>query len=312
MSSENYRLERMSDERFGDLKLLYENAFLTGITEDFLRQKYDTGFTKKKFFGYIAYDENNSPAAYYGIFPLFAEYKGKTILASQSGDTMTHSAHRGKGLFIRLARETFRLAREEGISFVYGFPNRQSYRGFMKLDWQHNGYMNKYKVIVPALPVSLASNKITALKKTYLKITGSVLSKYKTDVKYFENSVQQEDFIRVKHDEDYFRYKEYFKKYIISVHGRKVYLKIDNSLMVGDIERCGEKEFWQVIWGLKMIAFKTGVPVITFQVSPGTALDSFLAKKYKPEESLPVCYFSLAGDLDLSKLKFTLSDFDTF
>jgi hypothetical protein len=310
--ADQYRIERMSAEKFGDLKLLYKDAFMTEVTEEFLQQKYDTGFTGKKFIGFIAYDEKNNPAAYYGVFPLFAEYKGVTFLAAQSGDTMTHSAHRGKGLFIRLAAEAYRLAADEGINFIYGFPNRHnSYHGLMKLKWTHNGFMNRYRVIVPAMPLSIASSKVGALKKTYLKLAESVLSKHESSG-FFENSISQDEFIRIKHDEDYYSYKKYFKKYLVTVNGKNVYLKADNTLLIGDIERCSHHEFEHVISGLKLIAFKTGVPVITFQVSSGTEHDGFLAKKHKAEESLPACYLNLKSSLDLSKLKFTQADFDTF
>jgi GNAT superfamily N-acetyltransferase len=312
-SADQYRVERMSAEKFGDLELLYKDAFMTDITEDFLKQKYDTGFTGKKFIGFIAYDEKNNPAAYYGVFPLFAEYKGETILAAQSGDTMTHPAHRGKGLFIRLAAEAYRLASDEGINFVYGFPNKHnSYHGLMKLKWTHNGYMNKYRIIVPAMPLSLASAKVGALKKTYLKLAEAVLSKHESGSSYFENSIPQDEFIRIKHDTEYFSYKKYFKKYLATVSGKNVYLKADNTLQVGDIERCTYQEYEHVISDLKLIAFKMGVPVITFQVTPGTEQEGFLAKRYKAGESLPICFLNLKSELDLTKLKFTQADFDTF
>lgn len=307
-----YRFERMTNEKFGDLKLLYKDAFLSDVPVEFLRQKYDTGFTGVKFTGFIAYDKNNNPAAYYGVFPLFVEYKNETILACQSGDTMTHSAHRGKKLFIKLAEETFRLAEEVGIKFVYGFPNKNSYHGFMKLNWVHNGYMNKYKIIVPSLPLSFIASRTGALKKKYLKIANSELAKLNSGEEYIDNSISRDEFIRVKHDKPFFIYKEYFKKHLISVNGKKVYLKIENTLQVGDIEARTEEEFWQVIKGLKIIAFKIGTPVITFQLSPGTRQNSFMAKKYKPEEVVPICYYDIKSNLDLAKLKFTFADFDTF
>lgn len=313
MSSENYRLERMSEAGYGALKFLYKDAFLTGVTEEFLKKKYDTGFTGKKFIGYIAYDDNNFPAAYYGVFPLFAEHKGEVILAAQSGDTMTHSAHRGKGLFIRLANEAYRLAAEEGIQFVYGFPNKHnSYHGLMKLKWIHNGFINRYRIIVPSLPISIAAGKTAVLKKIYENRSEKVFSKFRSPNEYFNNSISQDDFIRVKHDEKYFNYKKYFKKHIAMVNGKNVYLKTDNTLLIGDIERCSDQEFMQVIKVLKKAAFKIGAPVITFQLSPGTEQDKFLAGKYKAGESLPVCYLNLGSSLDLSKLKFTQADFDTF
>ena len=46
--------------------------------------------------------------------------------------TVTHPAHRGKGLFKTLARQSYETAREEHYEFVIGVANANSYPGFIK------------------------------------------------------------------------------------------------------------------------------------------------------------------------------------
>ena len=53
-------------------------------------------------------------------------------MGAQSVDTMTASDFRRQGIFEDLARRTFKKARDLWIELVYGFPNRNSYQGFVK------------------------------------------------------------------------------------------------------------------------------------------------------------------------------------
>jgi hypothetical protein len=61
---------------------------------------------------------------------------GSRIIAGQSCDTMVRADQRNKKLFIRLAEENYARAANEGMKIVFGFPNRDSYPGFLrKLGW---------------------------------------------------------------------------------------------------------------------------------------------------------------------------------
>ena len=63
-------------------------------------------------------------------------FLGKEILAGQSCDTMIRSDQRGKRWFTRLAESNYEYASANGVQAVFGFPNRNSFPGFMKyLGW---------------------------------------------------------------------------------------------------------------------------------------------------------------------------------
>jgi hypothetical protein len=312
-SAGEYTFERLTDERLSALQYLYRDAFFTDVSLDFLRKKYDTSAYGLKYTGYVAYALDGSPAAYYGVFPLYVKYKEETILAAQSGDTMTHSRHRGKGLFFSLATEAYKLAKENGVKFVYGFPNKHnSYHGLMKLKWTHDGFINRYRIKVFTFPAAKIAQKIKFLSSLYGNYSEFILRRYESKKNCFENSISDSENIIILRDENYFSYKNYTKKYVLGIEGKNVYIKVDGSLLVGDIEKSDKEKFFKIIKKLKSLAFWLGAHNVVFQLSPAADYDAFLSERYEAEESLPVCYLDLGSGMELGRLKFSMADFDTF
>ncbi|MBK9419589.1 MAG: GNAT family N-acetyltransferase [Flavobacteriales bacterium] len=132
-----YYTERISSSNFSAFLEIFKASFgKLSVDEQHFRFKFNTAYTGHNWLGFIAFQkETNEPAAFYGVFPTIASIKGDQVIAAQSGDTATHPAHRGKGLFRLLHDRTMELCRLEGIAFVFGFPNEQSYPGFKKFHW---------------------------------------------------------------------------------------------------------------------------------------------------------------------------------
>lgn len=79
-------------------------------------------------------------AALYIVWPVMLRLGDEDVLGAQSMDTMTHPEYRGRGLFVSAAEECFALAKSRGFEVVYGFPNANSYPGFVRrLDFDHVG-----------------------------------------------------------------------------------------------------------------------------------------------------------------------------
>src|SRR5262249_23208544 len=56
-----------------------------------------------------------------------------------------------QGMFVALATECMKLAADRGVEALYGFPNANSYPGFVRrLDWDHTGDIPLW--IRPILP----------------------------------------------------------------------------------------------------------------------------------------------------------------
>lgn len=83
---------------------------------------------------------------HYAVCPVRLKVHGKLLKAGLSMTTMTHPAYSGKGVFTKLASA---LYSEEDIDLVYGFPNNNSHRGFIKnLDWQNITTIPTFRLLI--------------------------------------------------------------------------------------------------------------------------------------------------------------------
>src|SRR4051812_25684876 len=99
-----YTIERLSQSNINHVALLHSMVYNRVPSIDFFLKKYETSYTGAAYIGYIAYNANRLPIAYYGVIPTLISYSDKTILAAQSADTMTHPKFRYAGLFTSLAK----------------------------------------------------------------------------------------------------------------------------------------------------------------------------------------------------------------
>jgi len=109
----------------------------------------------------------------YTVVPVEMVVRGRTVLGAQSVDTMTANSFRRQGMFEQLARLTLRAAKNLGVEIVYGFPNKNSYQGFVgKLDFLSVGPVKQYtqrldwkRLAADKHPKSL----VKSIAKEYLK-----------------------------------------------------------------------------------------------------------------------------------------------
>jgi GNAT superfamily N-acetyltransferase len=71
-------------------------------------------------------------AAHYATIPVEAMLDGARAKGLLSLNTATHPTHQGKGLFVRLAEQTYARAGELGYEFVVGVANANSTPGFTR------------------------------------------------------------------------------------------------------------------------------------------------------------------------------------
>lgn len=309
-----YSFVRFDEDKIEDLILIFRSAAKTEVTREFIKKKFNTAVFGLNSIGFIAYhNETQKPAAFYGVFPCLVMYKNKTILAAQSGDTMTHVDHQGKGLFVALAKMTYEVAKKEGVKFIFGFPNENSYPGFSKkLNWVFKEKMKKYKIGVFTIPISFIAYRIPIFLSLYKKYVHFILSLYKLKDNSFNNSVITEDFGGLYRDEAFMNYKTYSENYLIKVSGYKIWLIPGQTVLVGDIEIRDNNNSDKAIRKLKTLAFFLGIYRIDFEVSPNSAWDNILSGKYKYIESYPCGYLNLSTDIDMDKIKYTYCDYDVF
>lgn len=314
MSSENkeYSIERLSKTNLVDVEKLHQAVYGNAAPADFFSNKYDTAYTGVEFTGFIAYNNNQFPVAYYGVIPCFIQYGDKIILAAQSADTMTHPKHRYKGMFVELSNICFELCRHIGIQIIFGFPNQNSFHGAIhKLGWQMTETMDCFSMPVNAIPWEMFSRQFSFLKGVYSKYIQLTLQKYLLTPTGITNSVISADYGGIYRDQDYLKYKTYFTRHVIRIGLTSFWIKINNGLIIGDIEGVTD-DFDEVLNKLKKLARKLGVSQIQFHSSPHTQLHRLFAERYKAVPSFPVLFQDFESGIPIDKIKFTLADIDIF
>jgi hypothetical protein len=309
-----YRIERISEFNLSDLFPIYQSAFGNTLDLNVFKKKQSTQSFGDTYVGFIAYDDQNNPAAYYGVYTCEISYKGKIYRSAQSGDTMTHKDHGGKGLFTLLATQTYDYCKEQGFHCVFGFPNENSFPGFIKrLGWSHFDNITPYLIRVKCIPWIRLKNTFKLSQNLHDRWCRFVLNNHRKGAP-FKSSCSELGIPVVDHSKDFFNYKKYAENYLINIKGINVWLKFDDTfLIIGDIEKCNEPEFNESIRTLKRLAFKMGLPHLRFHSSSNTWGENLFKKYGVPMEvNYPVGGINFTNEIPLEKMKFTAADNDTF
>lgn len=310
----DYQFKRLDKTNIKDLLFLYKHAFNASEDLDFIQKKYNTSFVGITNVGFIAYHIlTNEPAAFYGVFPIQVEINETQLTAAQSGDTMTHPNHRGKGLFITLAKMTYDLAKELGVEFVFGFPNDNSYPGFVnKLNWQHYSNVNHYKIAASSIPIDKLAKRYSLFQpilNLFIPKPLSIAAAFQ-----FPNSLkhQNNSYGTVCHHQQFYNYKTYYPNFVIELEGVKCWLKVDGRLWVGDIEFCNEDKFMTVVNALVNYAKRKFCSSVQFSVFENSSYDTWLKKKFKAHSSIAAGCLNLSMNYKPEKFAYQAVDFDTF
>jgi GNAT superfamily N-acetyltransferase len=110
-----------------------------------------------------AVDPEGMIVAQYATIPIPLRFKGTRIVGSLSLNTATHPDYRRLGLFTKTAMAVYEQLERQGIEYTLGFPNENSYPGFIKkLGFADLG---RPKILVKILdPVAFVGGKNVADK----------------------------------------------------------------------------------------------------------------------------------------------------
>ncbi|HJP63339.1 MAG TPA: GNAT family N-acetyltransferase [Mucilaginibacter sp.] len=307
-----YTIERLGKSNLPDLDLLHQAIYRKNHAPDYYEKKYDTAYTGVQYIGYIAYDQNHMPIAFYGVTPCFIRYDNELHLAAQSADAMTHPRYQFKSLFVQLANMTFDLCRDEGIVLVFGFPNQSSLHAFLvKLKFHMTEMMDCYIIPVAFVPLERLAKKMAFTRKFYKDYEQRVLKPYLIDDAGVENSVIRDKFAGINRNAHYLNYKAYHPTQVIKIGNALLWVKVRNGLIIGDM-KCEVREFDSVMAELQELAFRLGVQRILFHTSHQTRLASLFAERYEGIPSYYVLFKDMGSHIPLDKVKFTYADIDIF
>ncbi|MFN0083173.1 MAG: GNAT family N-acetyltransferase [Ferruginibacter sp.] len=142
----------------------YRVCFVNNGTERILTNLqwlHQKNLVKANTIYYAMHDED--VAGIYTALPVLFKIGDEVKPALQSIDTLTDVAHRGKGLFPKLAKKLYADAADSNCALVYGFPNESSGPGFFnKLQWTSFG---EVPFLLKPLNVFYFINKILKRKK---------------------------------------------------------------------------------------------------------------------------------------------------
>lgn len=312
-----YTLKRIRLEFLSEIQYLYLKCFNIKVLVEQLIDKYETNGFGKSYIGYIAHHANKDIAAYYGVFPIKMNYEGKEILVAQSGDTMTHPEHQKRGLFIELATKTYQLSREEGISFIFGFPNENSFPGFKnKLNWIFTGEMKKFGIRNFTIPFCEIANRYSVFQPMYRIFFNLILSRFKVNptsenICHFAANSNLNYIIK---DLTFFQYKlKNENNHFVEFRGFKLLIKTKGHLIIGDVAYFPHSKFLEFLSAIKLLgvilmAYKT---ILTLSVNHW--LFRYLVGEFKPSKSLPIGFYKLNDEnVIFENIIFSHADFDTF
>ncbi|MBE0646314.1 MAG: GNAT family N-acetyltransferase [Bacteroidales bacterium] len=313
---DEYIFNRLDDDTYHCLQELYLRSFGLKETISFIRNKYDTAYTGVKNIGYIAFDQKDTPSAYYGVFPMILTAEGEDILVAQSGDTMTAPDHRGKGLFIKLAQRSYQLAWDNKVKVVFGFPNENSFPGFKKkLNWEFHGVMQRFSITNPALPLCEISSKSNTFAVFYKRFTRLILKRYRLPLN--EKSIQSfSDPVSpsyIKKDIHFFQHKIMNpSSFLIGIKGFNMLIKVDPHLMIGAVSYFEAQRVPEFLSTIKRLALLLGCRKTHITVSKNHWLYQYLIPFHNSDDTLPIGFLQPDQEIRVEKITFTLADYDTF
>lgn len=237
-----YTSEKLSERNLPQLAWLFEQEHRAKFSLGFFKRKFNTDWIGKKYIGFFAKDEENRVGAFYGGFPCQMKVDDEIRLVLQSGDTITHANHRKKGLFIRLAEETYQYAESEGFEYVYGFPNKNSEHGFFqKLGWENLGSSTNFTFTYSNFNWFGLCHKFTFLKPLYESFWLKKINKFTITAKEaFENYKQ--NYNGVIKDEHFLKYKlNYGTSTLVKIDKKVFWIKKDNGIRLGEIFQRNEE-----------------------------------------------------------------------
>ncbi len=307
-----YSIHRVNKGHIDSLIEISTSAFSIIPEKSYYIDKNATSSFGEPYLGFIAFDQNGQPAAFYGVYACQVVKDGVVTNVAQSGDTMTHKSHGGKGLFTKLASLTYDLCKEYRIAFVFGFPNYNSFPGFVKkLNWVCPDALNEYKIKVTTVPLMKVAKKFSFFRSIYNLYFNIVCSFFAAKSNELSSSVLENGVGGLHRTSDFINYKmKVGGSRIISIAKVNVWLKADGFLLIGDFQN--PENFTQFVRKLKRFAFFVGADVLMFQVVPETHSDKLFASISTPGKAFPFGYCQFDDSIDPLQYKFVMADLDTF
>jgi len=311
----DYSFKRFSPALIEDFRYIYEATNNQKMDASLILKKFDTLPFGVDYVGFLAYSSTGEPAAYYGVFPVLMKSPTGNLLVAQSGDTMTHPSHRGKGLFKTLYYKTEELARELGILFFFGFPNKNSHPGFTKFGWSTPFLSNQYSILLKqsyfsrifrkVLPGIFYASRQAGLNKLCIS-TGEFI---KHKPAYHSTNYY------IEREKPFLSYKSYSQNSFLKFENGYIWMKSEGDLFyIGDVFPHNFNRTEALLKEIKTKAQKLNFSKILFYVSSNSNYNEVLEKVFSKHEGVPLIIQRIDKNFvfDEKAIEYTSADFDTY
>ncbi len=149
--------------------LLNEVATANTTEADWLYKHRDNPLSK----GYHVFGavNNDGIIGLNGFMSMDFQIENHVFQAVQSCDSAVKTNYQGKGVFTKIIKESERFYKNLHVDLMFGFPNKNSYPGFIKLGWLH--MLDVQTMILPCNIVSVIKAKV---KMTFPQIINKLTS----------------------------------------------------------------------------------------------------------------------------------------
>jgi hypothetical protein len=320
----DYEFVNFTSAQMPNLEALFSQVYGNReLAATYINDRFNTNSFSLPPIGFLAYPKHGNsinckvPSAYYGVFPTVASFRGVKILIAQSGDTMTHPCHRGKGLFVTLGHLTNAVARTAGIEFIFGFPSPLSLPGFKKhLGWQFPFQMLQFSRCLVNIPTGLLRKKL-GFPSTQIPLLAKLYVERLSLNDCSGNPLLQScpSIFNIPRSTEYLNYKKLNSplKTLLSTNDLTAALKFDGNINIGEIFQTGNCiSMIKLISQIEKIALLSGAIQIRSFFSPESRLCALLSPFGRISTAMPFGYLNFNSRLDPSKLELSLLDFDYF
>lgn len=311
-----YRLDVLLGHEMAPLLPLYRRAFERRYySPEWLGKKYAAERGGVGAFSCVAFSEGREAVGALGVLPWPIRFGDRTEVAGQLVDGATSGEHRGRGLFVRLGEMMREQCEAAGISFLFGFPNADSYPVFVhKLGYQTLHELVDCRLPVRTLGTERVARRVGAFRPLYERHVTRTFRAYVPADPVLENSLLLDGCAGTDRDSAFYAYKSSFAgSRVIAVNGGRAWLKIGRGLLIGDLEASSEDDLERTAHELERLAARLGVHQVLLQASKATRLSSFFANRFRTSPTgLPVIYSNLCSGIPSEELRFTLGDLDNF
>jgi GNAT superfamily N-acetyltransferase len=316
MVSQSYTTERLNSDNFRSFTEIFHASFPGNQYNDaYFVKKFDTNHSEHRFYGHVAYDkEKHQAAAYFGVFPVFAEWQGKRLLSGQSGDVATHPEHRQRGLFRILHDATLKLCKADAFDFLFAFPNANSLPGFIKAGWQTGQPIETWIKQLPTrmyirlcrklLPKQFAATQQNKINQLSVEPDNSVAQLPGLAASFSGSNV------RLTRSAAYLSYKNSLgSKLIRLTHGYAWVAFKGNQLLICDLLGEQKNELFQ---DLSVFATNAGFDYLVFTSNIKECNSWLQGFGFTKRKQIALTVQSLNTDVSAEHLMLTGGDFDNF